>query len=158
MDGCFARPKYGVAGPPSGAPRPGASRPSVGAVVPAVTQVPTIEQLSLLEPRRPTWEPDQPRDLDQAAVLQQLRDGRRHSRQELTSACLLHDREVRAAIEALRRAGWPIVSSSSDRGYLLTWNGDALDALERDLGSRALAALKTRSAIRRARRRRGVAA
>src|SRR5262245_29515832 len=110
----------------------------------------TTAQLPLIE--RGTWEPPEPPDFDTASVLAVLRDGKRDTRDELVRECLLADRTVRACIETLRRDGWPIASASDARGYALTWDDQQLDALERDLRSRALSALRTRNAIRRARR------
>jgi biotin operon repressor len=111
-----------------------------------------VAQLVLPEVERAT--PGLPNDHDQRLVLDVLRDGRRHTREQLVDATGLVDRAVRAAIEQLRRGGQPIVSASDRSGYALSWQPEELDALERDLSSRALAALRTRSAIRRARRQR----
>lgn len=100
------------------------------------------------------WEPTAPTDPSEQAVLYVLRDGRRYARETLVRCTRLSDRSVRGAIEGLRRAGWPICSSSDQPGYVVSWRPDDLERLERDLGARALAALRTRSAIRRSRQRR----
>lgn len=100
------------------------------------------------------WEPPRPTDLDQAAVLRALEDGRRHSRSELVAETLLNDRTLRAVIAELRLAGWPVCSASDRRGYVLSWRYEDLEALERDLSARALSVLRARSAVRRTRQRR----
>jgi hypothetical protein len=111
-----------------------------------------MAQLSL-ETAAP-WEPMQPRDMDQRAVLHVLQDGARHTRGELARETFLPDRAVRAAVAELRRAGWPVCSSPDRAGYILSWLSDDLERLEADLRARALSALEVRGAIRRARQRR----
>jgi len=100
------------------------------------------------------WEPAAPTDPSEQKVLRALRDGQRHGRGALVDQTGLPDRTVRAAIEELRRAGWPVCASSDQPGYRLSWAHLDLERLERDLSARALSALKTRSAIRRSRQRR----
>lgn len=100
------------------------------------------------------WEPAQPRDLDQHAVLRVLQDGARHTRPELARETFLSDRALRAAVAELRRAGWPVCSSPDQAGYILSWCSDDIERLEADLRARALSALQVRGAIRKARERR----
>ncbi len=111
-----------------------------------------VAQLTL--PTVAPWEPVAPLDLVEQSILNALRDGRRHTRAELVLHTRVPDRTVRAAIEGLRRAGWPVCASSDQRGYVLSWAHVDLERLDRDMSARALSALRTRSAIRRSRRQR----
>lgn len=47
-----------------------------------------------------------------------------------------HDRAIRKCVEALQTKGFPIVSSSSEAGYCLTDDGEAIDKCVREYRSR----------------------
>lgn len=67
----------------------------------------------------------------------------------------VNQRNVMDAIRELRRGGWPIISSSGEKGYWISWDPADLDTLEQTLRGRSLDMLKTWAAVRRARSRRG---
>jgi hypothetical protein len=67
----------------------------------------------------------------------------------------VNTRNIMDAIRELRRGGWPIISSSGEEGYWLSWEPADLDMLEQTLRGRSLDMLKTLSAVRRARTRAG---
>jgi hypothetical protein len=54
-------------------------------------------------------------------------------------------------IMELRRAGWPIISSSGEAGYWYSTNPEEWDILEQNLRGRSMSMLRTISLIRRRR-------
>jgi hypothetical protein len=97
------------------------------------------------------WEPPQPTDPLDLAVLAILRDGRTHRREDVSRAVQANLRDVRGAVSALRILGWPICFGD-EGGYRLSWDDDALDQLERKYHRQALSELRTLNRIRRMRR------
>jgi hypothetical protein len=65
----------------------------------------------------------------------------------------VNERNIAEAIRELRRGGWPIISSSGEEGYWLSWDPADLDMLEQTMRGRSLDMLRTLSRIRRARAR-----
>jgi hypothetical protein len=111
----------------------------------------TAAQLTL---EQAAWMPPEPSNADERTVLEALRPGHVRTREELGHLTGLPDRTARDAIHHLRQAGWPIASTSAQAGYRLTWQGEDLEAMERDLTARALSVLRVRRAIRLIRQRR----
>lgn len=64
---------------------------------------------------------------------------------------MINDRSIRDAVHELRRAGFAVVSDSGVPGYRLARSADEVDALARELRSRALDELVTVRALRRTR-------
>jgi hypothetical protein len=60
-------------------------------------------------------------------------------------------RDVMTGIMELRRAGWPIISSSGEAGYWYSTNPEEWDILEQNLRGRSMSMLRTISLIRRRR-------
>jgi hypothetical protein len=100
---------------------------------------------------RAPWQPPQPTDPLDIDVLAILRDGQVHDRHVLAVQVDCNVRQVRAAVSQLRQLGWPICLGPNG-GYLLSWNVEDLDALERKYHSQALSQLRTLNRIRRMRR------
>lgn len=108
----------------------------------------TVEQLTLpdAEPWRPAW----PTDHEERAVLKVLNTphGCPWTRGQIVGLTDLSDRQVRAAIERLRLAGWPIVAHSGRAGYALDWSSQGRARMLRDVEARIWSLFRVRKAIR----------
>lgn len=113
---------------------------------------PRVHQLTLPDAAR--WEPERPTDPDCAAVLRLLEANARIGAVLHRPADPTRDRQMRRAVEQLRRLGWPVISSSGRKGYVLSFAPEDLADLEKDLRARALSTLRTLNRVKRIRERR----
>ena len=95
------------------------------------------------------FEPPSPSDPLDIHVLAILNDGRVHHRHALAAEVGANVRQVRASVSRVRALGWPIGFGSDGRGYRLTWERAALEALLAKLRKQALAELHVHNRLKR---------
>lgn len=107
------------------------------------------------------WTPERPATgSDEALVLACLETdaGLAWSRAQLSYGAGMADRRVRKAVESLRKAGWPIISSSHTIGYWLSHDQGEIEGFLRELSSRVREQAETALALGKTLQRLAIAA